>query len=205
VDIENYARLNKGGVPWNVYESWLYHGTELLGETPKNAVRSMEWLRDQSGINAERSFVRRPKSNPSGYWTKPRILENFCEAWRSTNPRGFIPSQRMLADPPTAKDIESIARIQASILQTYGELVPEVCQERKVPSVQIPSFSTIKERYPGGYQGLLADIERRYGPNGGIRFSNGVALHRMAASHRERNANDYSAPIRVLQLAKSMK
>lgn len=205
IDIDNYARVAENGVPWNAYESWIYHGTELLGGTPKGAVRSLEWLREQAGIVNERTYVRRPKTKPHGYWTKDRIAKHFCEAWHVINPRGFQPARRILADPPLMSDIGFLARTQASIILTHGELVPQICREQNVPCVQVPSVSTIKEQYPGGYQKLLADIERRHEPSGGIKFSSGIALRQMASAHNRRNTPDPYAPAQVVRLAREIR
>lgn len=201
VDIESYANNFEDGISWNVYESWLYHGTELATPTPHDAVRSLDWLREQCGFDEARTFQRRSKSNPRGFWTPEKIRESFCEAWRIASPSGFRPSFRILADPPTLQTIERMAREQALILDTFGFLDTEVCQERSVPCSQIPSVSTIKERYPGGFQKLLADIEMRYRPDGGIQFSSGVQLTRLAHMHNKSNSPDRFAPVQVAKKA----
>ncbi|MFN8016181.1 MAG: hypothetical protein U0R17_06220 [Acidimicrobiia bacterium] len=204
VDIENYARTFEDGVPWNVYESWIYHGTNLKGVEPADCERSLEWLRQQIGIEDDKSFIRRPISNPRGYWTQQRIFNNYCEAWRCHNPRGYRPSSKILKDPPVQKDLEAMTRVKATLTAKHGELDPAQCEALGVPCVQVPSVSTIRERYPGGFQKLLKDIENRFCPNGGIGFSSKVQLTRMAKTHLGKNVPDRFAPIAVVNASRAL-
>ncbi len=171
VDIENYEKENPGAVPWGAYSSWLYHNSELVGSLPNDCVRSLDWLREQAGVSKAKVFTRRAVQNPRGYWTKQLIFDGFCEAWLAHNPSGYQPYNRKLLDPPRLSHIAAMCRIQADILNEYGMLDAEACFSRKVPMIQIPSVSTIRERYPGGYKQLLADVQDHHRLAGQIRYT----------------------------------
>jgi hypothetical protein len=153
-----------GGLSLKSYRRWI---TNSQAGAPEDQ-RSFEWLQQQLGLEVKTRKKGYPEVRRFSTEQLRRIIE---QAWERQNPEGFQPRKGILIDPVARVDFPKIKRIQMSIYDEFGTLDPSACVARGVPDEWIPSFSVVQKKYPGGYMGLLRDIENDYAPHDGITFT----------------------------------
>jgi len=158
-DMVRYTRLN-GGISYGLYDKWIKGNSDIIVTgMPEGQVASLDLFGKMLGVDRKLVLHRNKLVFSLGVNTKT-MRERMLAAWAHLNPRGYNPKVGILVGPPDLDSYGWLVRRQTSMLNALGVLDPEKCRELNLPSLELPSKSSIQNYDGMGHVALLGDIER---------------------------------------------